>query len=151
MSNFTDHDTFIFDLDDTLWDGYWAKMLVGDFIKTGEHSVVDELGNRLTFKNGVIDFLKSKSENHDLGFVSRGGLLHINKQSQPSIKILEAFDVLKYFNYCQHIIYKTESKGDYIVPSGKTLYIDDNENDLRDVKNKHGNAIDVVNANEFSF
>ena len=34
-------------------------------------------------------------------------------------------------------IYKTEDKGKYVIPNGRTLYIDDNDNDLRDVLNYH--------------
>ena len=143
--------TYIFDLDDTLWHGYWAKMLVGDIKKTDHYTISDELGHNLKLKPGVIGFLRDKSKECNIGFVSRGGLLDIKKERQPSIRVLKEFEILDYFNYCQHTIYKTEDKSIYVIPSGKTLYIDDNENDLKDVKTKHGELIDVINVNAFDF
>ena len=153
-----DYDTYIFDLDDTLWSGHWAKMLVGNFITKHPLIIEDELENKLTLKYGVKNFLKEKSKVSKIGFVSRGGLIDIDKDDQPSIKVLRTFGILDYFNYCRHTIYKTEDKGKYVIPNGRTLYIDDNDNDLRDVLNYHkasvfssGTSLDVINANEFTF
>ena len=153
-----DYNTYIFDLDDTLWSGHWAKMLVGNFITKHPLIIEDELENKLTLKYGVKNFLKEKSKVSKIGFVSRGGLLNIDKDNQPSIKVLRTFGILDYFNYCRHTIYKTEDKGKYVIPNGRTLYIDDNDNDLRDVLNRHeasvfssGTSLDVINANEFTF
>ena len=152
------YDTYIFDLDDTLWSGHWAKMLVGNLKLVDDFTIEDELGNKLALKYGVKDFLKQKSKVSKIGFVSRGGLIDIDKNNQPSIKVLRTFGILDYFNYCRHTIYKTEDKGKYVIPNGRTLYIDDNDNDLRDVLNSHkasvfssGTSLDVINANEFTF
>ena len=153
-----DYDTYIFDLDDTLWSGHWAKMLVGDLKLKDTNTIQDELGGSLTLKSGVREFLSEKSKTCNIGFVSRGGLLNINKDNQPSIKVLRTFGILDYFNYCRHTIYKTEDKGKYVIPSGRTLYIDDNDNDLKDVLNNHKVSVfsseislNVINANGFYF
>ena len=153
-----DYDTYIFDLDDTLWSGHWAKMLVGDLKLKDTNTIQDELGGSLTLKSGVREFLSEKSKTCNIGFVSRGGLLNINKDNQPSIKVLRTFGILDYFNYCRHTIYKTEDKSKYVNPSGHTLYVDDNENDLNDVREKNKDTIfansaslDSINANEFNF
>ena len=153
-----DYNTYIFDLDDTLWSGHWAKMLVGDLRLTNPYAIKDELGNELCLNLGAKEFLREKHKSCNIGFVSRGGLLNIDKDSQPSIKVLRTFGILDYFNYCRHTIYKTEDKGKYVIPNGRTLYIDDNDNDLRDVLNSHktsvfssGTSLDVINANEFTF
>ena len=152
------YDTYIFDLDDTLWSGHWAKMLVGNLKLVDDFTIEDELGNKLALKHGVKDFLKQKSKVSKIGFVSRGGLIDIDKDNQPSIKVLRTFGILEYFNYCRHTIYKTEDKSRYVNPSGHTLYIDDNENDLNDVREKNKDTIfadsaslDTINANEFNF
>ena len=152
------YDTYIFDLDDTLWSGHWAKMLVGNFITKHPLIIEDELENKLTLKYGVKNFLKEKSKVSKIGFVSRGGLIDIDKHDQPSIKVLRTFGILDYFNYCRHTIYKTEDKSKYVNPSGHTLYVDDNENDLNDVREKNKDTIfansaslDTINANEFNF
>ena len=152
------YDTYIFDLDDTLWSGHWAKMLVGNLKLVDDFTIEDELGNNLALKYGVKDFLKQKSEASKIGFVSRGGLIDIDKDKQPSIKVLTTFGILDYFNYCRHTIYKTEAKSKYVVPCGRTIYIDDNENDLNDVRQKYNSSVfsaetslDTVNANAFSF
>ena len=152
------YDTYIFDLDDTLWSGHWAKMLVGNFITKHPLIIEDELGNKLALKYGVKNFLKEKSKVSKIGFVSRGGLIDIDKHDQPSIKVLRTFCILDYFNYCRHTIYKTEDKSKYVNPSGHTLYVDDNENDLNDVREKNKDTIfansaslDTINANEFNF
>tara|TARA_R100001443_G_scaffold115878_1_gene134731 strand:+ start:261 stop:731 length:471 start_codon:yes stop_codon:yes gene_type:complete len=152
------YDTYIFDLDDTLWSGHWAKMLVGNFITKHPLIIEDELGNKLALKYGVKNFLKEKSKVSKIGFVSRGGLIDIDKHDQPSIKVLRTFGILDYFNYCRHTIYKTEDKSKYVNPSGHTLYVDDNENDLNDVREKNKDTIfansaslDTINANEFNF
>ena len=153
-----DYNTYIFDLDDTLWSGHWAKMLVGNFITKHPLIIEDELENKLTLKYGVKNFLKEKSKVSKIGFVSRGGLIDIDKHDQPSIKVLRTFGILDYFNYCRHTIYKTEDKSKYVNPSGHTLYVDDNENDLNDVREKNKDTIfansaslDTINANEFNF
>ena len=153
-----DYNTYIFDLDDTLWSGHWAKMLVGDLRLTNSCTIKDELGNELCLNLGVKEFFREKYRSCNIGFVSRGGLLNIDKDDQPSIKVLRTFGILDYFNYCRHTIYKTEDKGKYVIPNGRTLYIDDNDNDLRDVLNYHkasvfssGTSLDVINANEFTF
>ena len=97
--------TYIFDLDDTLWHGYWAKMLVGDIKKTDHYTISDELGHNLKLKSGVIGFLRDKSKECNIGFVSRGGLLDIKKERQPSIRVLKEFEIRSWptthLNYVQ--------------------------------------------------
>lgn len=153
-----DYDTYIFDLDDTLWFGHWAKMLVGNLKLVNDSTIEDELGGKLHLKSGVKKFLEEKSKVSKIGFVSRGGLIDILEHNQPSIKVLKTFGILEYFSYCRHTIYKTEDKAKYVKPSGRTLYIDDNENDLNDVREKNkdtifsnSSSLDTVNANEFNF
>ena len=92
------YDTYIFDLDDTLWSGHWAKMLVGNLKLVDDFTIEDELGNKLALKYGAKDFLKEKSKVSKIGFVSRGGLIDIDKDNQPSIKVLRTFGILEYFN-----------------------------------------------------
>jgi predicted phosphatase len=146
------YDTIIFDLDFTLWDGcekdFWAKKL--EFpIKLKNKTIFDKQGKSITLQNGVKEILSYLSlKNKNIGFITRGGLLETEFENQPPIKCLKKFEIFDFFNYQKVVIYKTDLKSRYIIPCGKTLYIDDNPMDLNDIS-LHHKDIHLINRNDF--
>lgn len=148
-----DFDTIIFDLDFTIWDGcekdFWAKKLEEPLVLKNEY-IFDKNQKYIKLQNGIRETLSFlRSENKNLGFVTRGGLLETEFFDQPPIKCLNLFDILHFFNHQRTVIYKTDLKSQYIKSSGKTIYIDDNIIDINDIKNNHSDIL-VVDRNSFN-
>lgn len=147
-----DFDTIIFDLDFTIWDGcekeFWAKLLTFPF-RLNDRTIYDTKNKFIKLHKGIEFVLFNLYENKiNLGFLSIGGLQEIHHESQPSVICLRMFDIYKYFNHQKTIIYKTERKSNFIIPKNKTLFIDDNEIVLTDVKKFHP-QITVLNRYDF--
>jgi hypothetical protein len=147
-----DFDTIIFDLDFTIWDGcekgFWAKLLTFPFRLDGR-TIYDTEKRYIKFHEGIETVLFNLNKHKiNTGFLSIGGLQEVHHESQPSIICLRMFGIYEYFNYQKTITYKTEQKSKHIIPRGKTLFIDDNESMLIDVKNTHP-QITVLNRYDF--
>ena len=87
--------------------------------------------------------------NITLGFISTGGLLNVPYNEQPSVKLLKVFEIHDYFNGCRLLEYKHINKGDIIRPTNRTLYIDDNTEQLDWIRHKNINNLDLINRNMF--
>jgi predicted phosphatase len=141
MEKINAFDTIILDLDFTVWKGskdhFWAKSLEFPIVKK-YNKIYDKNFNYIELYYGVKKFLKYLSGyNKNIGFITRGGLLNIDYDQQPCIICLREFDILKYFNYKHHILYKTDNKSRVFESIGKTIFIDDNPLDLNDIKQNH--------------
>jgi len=149
-----DYDTILFDLDFTIWDGckplFWARLLQPPFRLDGRKFYDGISSDHITLQAGIDEVLKILSDNkRNLGFASRGGAENIEYNKQPTIIALKAFGIYKYFNYQKILVHRTVNKAALLEPSGKTLYIDDNNDDLEKVIAIHGNLIDTLNRNSF--
>jgi predicted phosphatase len=151
-----DYDTIILDLDETVWKGctsdFWAKRLRGALTHCHEDNneiIYDEAGNYIKLDHDIKPFLNNLVDTHNktLGFITRGKLLDIPLEKQPSYHALQLFNIFRFFSI-KHFLYKTENKGNNILPIGKTIFIDDNQKDLSDVMKKHKN-ITCLNRNRF--
>lgn len=142
--NINNYDTVILDLDFTIWKGckahFWAKSLQFPIYKHRER-IIDSNGDYISLYRGVKKFLKHLTEQKkNIGFITRGGLLNIKDEEQPCIICLKTFDIYKYFNYNQCILYKTDLKSRVLCPLDKTIFIDDNPIDLNDIREHHKNV-----------
>jgi hypothetical protein len=139
-----DYNTIILDLDDTVWFGsetnFWAKRLRGDLqhrVVDGTERIYDETGRFLSLSSDFKVFLKtSLQQGKTIGFLSRGKLLGIPFDLQPSVRVLKMFGLLEFFNICD-LVHKDENKAHWIRPHGETIFVDDNEKDLTCVRIMH--------------
>lgn len=156
------YDTIIFDLDGVIWDVVSPNgTSMGAYetqppyeLKTAD-TVIDEKGNTILLQKDVRKVLDVLDENDvNMGIVSRGQKLvdvqrriEVPYESQPSIMLLKKFDIHKYFNY--DIILKAFAiKSHYVKPLGKTLFIDDDQVNINDVKGK--DEVDVLWRKSFT-
>ena len=149
-----DYDTIILDLDFTIWTGckpaFWAKLLEPPY-KIDGYRFYGAGNTYIELHSGIQDVLKILYENKkNIGFASRGALNDIPWMSQPSIMALNEFKIHYYFNYQKILVFKTVDKIPFLKPLGKTIYIDDNEDELKRVISMHGDKIDVINRNTFN-
>jgi len=141
---FGEYDTVIFDLDQTIWDCYredgtsiGAYQIVPPLKLMTSDIVVDTNGSIIRLQSGLKALLeKLDEEDINLGIVSSGELENRPFEAQPSVMILKKFDIYKYFNHDVILKHHADKKL-YVKPLGKTLFIDDrNEN------------IDAVNSDD---
>ena len=150
--NLNEFDTIIFDLDFTIWDGcedkYWAKYLKFPYtIKNRKIYGSDQ--KYVEFHEDIKNVLSILyTSNKNLGFITLGGLLDIQYEDQPVTHCLKMYDVYKYFNHQKTILYKTDQKSKYIIKSGKTVFIDDDQHNLDDINQNH---TDIITINRLNF
>lgn len=150
-----DYDTILLDLDFTVWDGckplFWARLLEPPFRLDGKKFYSGHSSDHITLQDGIDEVLKVLFANEkNIGFASRGGADDIDYNHQPTVIALQAFGIYKYFNYQKILVHRTVNKARLLEPSGNTLYIDDNPDDLLKVKEIHGDTIKLLNRNEFN-
>lgn len=145
-------DTVILDLDYTIWygckDKFWAKKLVSP-IKVKKNKVIDRNGDFITLYEGVQDFLKYLTTyNKNIGYITRGGFDMTPIYQQPPVQCLFYFDISKYFTFNNVVTSMNYRKSEFFKSHGNTLYIDDNEDELLDIKNNFPSVI-TLNRNQF--
>lgn len=149
--NLLDFDTIIFDLDDTIWhgnkQGIWAKSIQSPFNKIG-NTIYGSCKNFLSIEDDLLITLE-KLKDRNLGFLTKGGLLNTQWEKQPPIYCLKIFNIYQYFKYDSYVLYKDDLKSRVFKPSGKTLYIDDDETQLWDI-NFYFPEVTVLNRNSFN-
>ena len=138
-----EYNTFIFDLDRTLWDTYskygnpiWAKQILFPFdAATTSTKVVDDCFSTCELHDGaqkVLRLLNGKGSY--VGFLSRGAILGVPYNDQPSVKLLKHFGIYEYFNYEKLLLHRTNDKAtalQKIVNEKETcVFFDDMEKDL---------------------
>jgi predicted phosphatase len=155
----TKKNTIIFDLDRTIWDCYckygnpiWAKQLIPPFKIESPDKIVDDVGSSCNLQPGFKEaFIRLYASGHNLGFVSRGGILGAKDESQPSVVFLKMFGVYNLFGKHRHMLYKTDDKGvilqQIVNDLGPIVFIDDMEIDIESAQKVKN--VEVVNR--FSF
>lgn len=152
MEKVNKFDTIILDLDFTVWKGskqhFWAKSLEFPITKI-RNKLYDKNQDYIELYYGFKKFVSYLNKNNkNVGFITRGGLLNVEYDKQPCIICLRQFDILKYFNYKSHILYKTDLKSNVFEKKGETIFIDDNPLDLDDIK-KHHPTVTVLDRTTF--
>ena len=147
-----DFDTVIFDLDDTIWSGsepdLWAKKLTPPLIPGGNR-VYDHIGKYLELHDGVKETLeKLNAFGRCVGFSTVGGWKETPYDWQPAVVVLRCFGILHLFNYSKVIQYRDGNKTKDFLPCNKTLFIDDNQKHLDEVKQAFPN-VEVLHRHHF--
>jgi len=152
--NLLDFDSIVLDLDYTVWDGskenFWAKSLEHPYrVKSSKKRIIDRNNNFLQLQDGIHEVLEELYKNNKkISFITLGGLLDTEHKNQPPIRCLKKFKILKFFNYKRSVLYKTDSKSSIFSEYGKTIFIDDVEDNLIDIK-KHFPNVECLNRNRF--
>jgi predicted phosphatase len=149
-----DFDTVIFDLDDTIWSGpepdLWAKRLTPPiFVEPSTKRVYDYIGKYIELHDGIEDVLVTLTEAHkNVGFTTVGGWEGVPYDWQPAVMILRLLKLEEFFPYARIIQYRTGKKTKDFIPLGKTLFIDDAQWHLDDIKSAFP-SVTVLNRNHF--
>jgi predicted phosphatase len=151
------YNTVIFDIDGVLIDCFSSKgERIGAFQTTPpfklqeKNTVIDIKGNVIKLQEGIREILDILDYNdRNLGIVSRSS--DQNKDlpfaAQPAIMLLKKFDIFKVFNY--NIIIKSDiNKVNYVKPSGKTLFVDDEKQEIDSVNQRKD--VDVLWRRSFN-
>jgi predicted phosphatase len=149
-----DFDTIIFDLDDTIWSGsepdLWAKKLIPPLYYDNKTiRVYDFIGKYLQLHSNLKNVLcYLQSHRKKIGYSTIGGWENVPYEWQPCAIVLKTFALESFFQHMRVVQYKTGNKTKDFIPSGKTLFIDDNEKHLIEVKAKFP---EVITLNRGSF
>ncbi len=147
-----DFDTIIFDLDFTVWNGcrdkYWGKNLISPLNLQGRR-ITGSDGDSIEFQEGIKEVITFLHEhNKRIGFITLGGLLTVDYDQEPVVECLKMYGIYKYFNHQKTVLFKTDKKSRHIIKNGKTIFIDDNEEVLSDIRD---NCPDITAVNRYSF
>ena len=133
---------YLFDLDLTLWDTFdkhgnpiWAKQLIPPYYINGD-TITDDVFATCKLRKGVKEYLiHLRKEGHQVGFISVGAYFGMAPAKQPSIRTLELFGILRYFNGAHVLEYKTYNKAQYIgTLEDKIIFYDDSPKNFEAVK-----------------
>lgn len=146
-------DTFILDLDSTVWSGieptFWAKKLEFPIRRSGKR-IYDKNKNYIELTNGIKEFLSYLNFKHKkISFLTRGALPDVEYNKQPAIVCLKKFGIYTLFNYENYAIHKTELKSNFLKVYKKTMFIDDNPIDLKDISEKYP-EVTTIDKNSFT-
>jgi len=134
---FDKYDTILIDLDGTIWDCYTpdgdsigAYQTEYPYTLIDDHEIRDIKGNVVLLQTGVRKVLFLLwSEGKNIGIVSRSEDPNRFFSAQPAVMLLKKFRLWKYFTY-EKVIKQQIDKPSYIRAAGRTLYIDDQQQDL---------------------
>ena len=133
---------YLFDLDLTLWDTFdkhgnpiWAKQLIPPYHINGD-TITDDVFATCKLRKGVKEYLiHLRKEGHQVGFISVGAYFGMAPAKQPSVRALELFGILRYFNGAHVLEYKTYNKAQYIgTLEDKIIFYDDSPKNFEAVK-----------------
>ena len=148
---------YLFDLDLTLWDTFdkngnpiWAKQLVPPY-QIKDDVVTDDVFSYCRLRKGVREYLEHlQHEDNQLGFISIGSYFGMAFSKQPSIQMLELFNISQYLNRFQVLEYKTFNKATFIdVLKGKIVFYDDNLKNFASLKD-NVICVDSFNIHDWS-
>lgn len=122
----------IFDLDRTIWDCYdkhgnpiWAKQLLPPFSLQGER-VTDDVGSTCSLRPGVKSYISNLLDSgHDIGYCSVGCVYNLPNEYQPSVLLLNLFELDKFNSSLCFLGYKTDSKVDHLLSCRNCVFYDD--------------------------
>ena len=147
---------YIFDLDDTIWDCFssevsatFGKHLTPPFRAEGD-TVVDSKLSVCYLHEGVKSILENlRADSQDVGFLSLGAKPQTAMEEQPSVLLLKAFGIYKFFNAEKILDYYLDendmriTKERYLKDIGPCVFIDDDDTMLESARNVPGvKAID---------
>jgi predicted phosphatase len=147
----------LFDLDLTIWEAHdkhgnhiWAKQLIFPLVTINNSLVTDDVGSQCSLKPGIAEYLNFlKSSGADLGFVSAGRHSDLPDAFQPSLHLIELFDLKKYFNSLKILSYKDQKKSQHILNLAEQItFYDDDDRVIEDVKKVPG--VKVVDAKKIT-
>jgi len=151
---FADYSTVVFDMDNTIIDCFTPQGdSIGCYATNPPYTLkninlitdIDE--NIIKLDTGVRDLFKWLDKNDiNIGIVSSGEKKDTTPEAQPGMLLLKKFDLRKYINY-EIVLKKDINKADYVKPLGKTLFIDNKDENL-DAVDKKG-QVDVLNRGSF--
>jgi hypothetical protein len=144
------YDLFIFDADNTIWDGDCPAMAMQTpFTVENRDTVVDSKGEKISLRPGIRRALLAlRALGKDVGMISKSERKGVDYQDQPVILMLKALDMLELFN--NMIVVEHDIPKSAFIPDGeRTLFIDDEIDNLEDVEN-HSDA-DVVLSEDIEY
>lgn len=156
----TRYNTFIFDLDRTVWDTnsktgepIWAKQMLRPYAFDGEDTIIDDVFSTCSLHNGVRAALEHlHTLGKDIGFLSRGGIYEVEYEKQPSVLLLKKFGIYDFFNYEKVLLYKADLKlynlKEIAQACGEYVFFDDNGKDLAEANSIEG--VKAVDRNSFT-
>ena len=114
---------YIFDLDFTLWESndkfgnpIWVKQMIPPFSLKSKNVLIDDVYSVCRLKCNVREMLfELRSRGDMIGFITNSEYSGLPKELQPSLLVLEQFDILKYFNSVKIIQYKDRSKYESLI------------------------------------
>lgn len=126
-------DIFVFDLDRTIWtccnkfgQEIWAKQMLSPFTKVSETCIKDDVSSCCFLHNGIQKYLEKLSmQKKRILFLSAGGILDVEKEDQPSVKLLKSFDLYHFFDKDSFIGYKTMDKNELLSTLEGCIFFDD--------------------------
>lgn len=132
-----DFEYVYFDLDRNIWDTtdkyrnpIWARQLIFPLTKHSDEVYIDDCLSQVQLQDGIIDFLTTLNRNNKkIGYISRGANLNISFTEQPSFKLLQIFDIAKFFN-AEHILLHKNQKKYKNISREKFVYFDDSEEEI---------------------
>lgn len=150
----------IFDLDLTLWETFdkrgnpiWAKQLIFPLSKIDVDVVCDDVGSKCVLRKGVRDYLsKLRRENCQIGYLSSGRHWDFDDHHQPSLHLLELFEISRFFNDVKILSYKSRKKSDFLkYTDQKIIFYDDDESVIKDLSSlSHVFIVDAKSISDWS-
>ena len=151
----------LFDLDRTLWDcqnkdeqEIWAKQLIPPFrfaTHYSENIIIDDVFSRCTLRDGVKEYLKEiDTPENKIGFLSVGAYYGLEMERQPSIKLLQKFNIYEHFTHIKTLQYKTFDKKETLEliknqsNGEEIIFYDDDEKNLDKAR-----SLDIKTYNSF--
>lgn len=150
----------IFDLDLTLWETFdkrgnpiWAKQLIFPLSKVDVDVVCDDVGSKCVLRKGVRDYLsKLRERNCQIGYLSSGRHWNFDDNHQPSLHLLELFEISEFFNAIKVLNYKSRKKSDFLKHADqKIIFYDDDEGVIKDLSSlSHIFVVDAKSISDWS-
>jgi predicted phosphatase len=152
------YDTILFDLDHTVWtalnntgQAISVARTTPPYELTDQDTVQDSKDNVIRLQDGIRKLMQVLNKNGiALGIVTKSGDSNTPFSAQPGVMLLKAFDLYKYLNDAFVVVLghpEKIDKDDYVRGDGKTLLIDD---DLANLKEVNERALaDILNRNAF--
>ena len=93
--------------------------------------IIDDVGSYCVLRKGFKQYILELSEkNAEIGFISVGAIKNYNDKLQPSIAMLKIFGIYDLFNAEKVLVYKEESKLNYLKKCEVCYYFDDDKKHL---------------------